>query len=73
MKLFEAYDFKSALKSAEEIPNLDLILLDLILLDLMMLGMDAFEGLTAIRDLVPHVLLVVVSMIENRQDVLRAV
>ena len=68
MKLFKAYDFKSALKSAEEIPNLDLILLDL-----MMLGMDAFEGLTAIRDLVPHVPLVVVSMIENRQDVLRAV
>ena len=68
MKLFKAYDFKSALKSAEEIPNLDLILLDL-----MMLGMDAFEGLTAIRDLVPHVPLVVVSMIKNRQDVLRAV
>ena len=68
VRLFEAYDFKSALKSAKEIPDLDLILLDL-----MMPGMDAFEGLSAIRHLVPHVPLVVVSMIEDRQDVLRAV
>ena len=66
--LFEAHDFKSALKSAKENPDLDLILLDL-----MMPGMDAFEGLSAIRHLVPHVPLVVVSMIEDRQDVLRAV
>ncbi len=68
VKLFEAYDFNSALKSAKNIPDLDLILLDL-----MMPGMDAFEGLTAIRHVVPHVPLVVVSMIEDRQDVLRAV
>ncbi len=68
VKLFEAYDFDSALRSAADNPDLDLILLDL-----MMPGMDAFEGLTAIRNLVPHVPLVVVSMIENRRDVLRAV
>jgi RNA polymerase sigma factor (sigma-70 family) len=65
--LLEAHDFPSALKTAEENPDLDLLLLDL-----MMPGMDAFEGLTAIRRLVPHVPLVVVSMIEDRQDVLRA-
>ena len=68
VKLLEAHDFKSALKAAEENPDLDLILLDLL-----MPGMEAFEGLTAIRHLVPHVPLVVVSMIEDRQDVLRAV
>ena len=68
VRLFEAYDFESALKSATDNPDLDLILLDL-----MMPGMDAFEGLMAIRRLVPHVPLVVVSMLEDRQDVLRAV
>ena len=68
VRLFEAHDFNSALKSAEDIPDLDLILLDL-----MMPGMDAFEGLAAIHRLVPHVPLVVVSMVEDRRDVLRAV
>ncbi len=68
VRLFEAHDFNSALKSAEDIPDLDLILLDL-----MMPGMDAFEGLAAIHRLVPHVPLVVVSMVEDRHDVLRAV
>ncbi len=68
VRLFEAHDFESALKSATDNPDLDLILLDL-----MMPGMDAFEGLMAIRRLVPHVPLVVVSMLEDRQDVLRAV
>jgi DNA-binding NarL/FixJ family response regulator len=66
--MMEASDIDSALKSAADNPDLDLILLDL-----MMPGMDAFEGLTAIRSLVPHVPLVVVSMLEDRQDVLRAV
>lgn len=68
VNVMEAHDFDSALKSAEDHPDLDLILLDL-----MMPGMDAFEGLTAIRRLVPHVPLVVVSMLEDRNDVLRAV
>ena len=68
VRLFEAYDFNSALRLAADNPELDLILLDLL-----MPGMDAFEGLTAIRHIVPHVPLVVVSMIEDRQDVLRAV
>lgn len=68
VKVMEAHDFDSALKSAEDHPDLDLILLDLL-----MPGMDAFEGLTAIRRLVPHVPLVVVSMLEDREDVLRAV
>jgi DNA-binding NarL/FixJ family response regulator len=39
----------------------------------MMPGMDAFDGLIAIRRQVPHVPLVVVSMLEDRRDVLRAV
>ncbi len=67
VRLLEAYDFNSALKSASDNPDLDLILLDL-----MMPGMDAFDGLMAIRRLVPHVPLVVVSMLEDRKDVLRA-
>lgn len=68
VNVMEAHDFGSAMKSAEANPDLDLILLDL-----MMPGMDAFEGLTAIRRLVPHVPLVVVSMLEDRRDVLRAI
>ncbi len=68
VRMLEANDFDSALKSAAANPDLDLILLDL-----MMPGMDAFDGLIAIRRLVPQVPLVVVSMIEDRQDVLRAV
>ena len=68
VRMMEANDFESALKSAAAHPDLDLILLDLL-----MPGMDAFDGLIAIRRLVPHVPLVVVSMLEDRQDVLRAV
>lgn len=66
--LLEADSFESALEIAEANEDLDLILLDLL-----MPGMEAFEGLTALRERLPHVPVVVVSMIESRRDVLRAI
>ncbi len=46
---------------------------DLIVLDLLMPSMGRFEGLEAVRRAAPDVPLIVVSMIEARRDVLRAV
>lgn len=46
---------------------------DLVLLDLLMPGMDAFDGLNALRERLPNTPIVVVSMIESRKDVLRAI
>lgn len=66
--VLEADSFGSALELVAA--NADL---DLILLDLLMPGMDAFEGLAALRERVPDVPVVVVSMIEDRKDVLRAI
>ncbi len=47
--------------------------IDLVMLDLMMPGMEAFKGLTALRDSLPQVPIVVYSMIEDRRDVLRTI
>lgn len=47
--------------------------IDLILLDLLMPGRDMFAGLTELRDRAPGVPVVVISAVENRRDVLRAI
>ncbi len=47
--------------------------IDLILLDLLMPGRDMFSGLTELRDLAPGVPVIVISAVENRRDVLRAI
>lgn len=46
--------------------------LDLVLLDLLMPGMSRFEGLQAVHNCLPEVPCVILSMIEDRQDVIRA-
>jgi len=67
-EVVEADSFKAALDLVDGNGNFDLILLDL-----MMPGMDAFEGLEALHKSVPTTPIVVVSMIESRQDVLHAI
>jgi DNA-binding NarL/FixJ family response regulator len=47
--------------------------LDLILIDLIMPGMDGFDGIRALRDAAPGVPLVVVSVSEDREDIMQAV
>ncbi len=68
VEILEAADFAAAVKVAEANPDLDLILIDLI-----MPGMDGFDGIRALRELVPGVPLVVVSVSEDREDILQAV
>lgn len=65
---FEADTYNAALDVLESNPDCDLVLLDLL-----MPGMDAFEGLTSIRENSPQIPVVIVSAIENRQDVLQAI
>jgi DNA-binding NarL/FixJ family response regulator len=68
VEILEAADFDAAVKLAETNPDLDLILIDLI-----MPGMDGFDGIRALREMVPGVPLVVVSVSEDREDILQAV
>lgn len=64
-----------------EASNLDQVLeivrrqsdLDLIVLDLLMPGMDAFEGLVALKAAVPNVPIIVMTMVEDRRYALRAI
>jgi DNA-binding NarL/FixJ family response regulator len=67
-ELVEAESFAVALEKLQENNGVDLVLLDL-----MMPGMGAFDGLIAMRDAAPNTPIVIVSMIESRKDVLRAI
>ena len=66
--LREAADFEEAVAVLKQDPAINLIILDLL-----MPGMDAFDGLTAIRMAAPNVPLVVMSMLEDRRHALRAI
>jgi len=63
----EASSFAEARKLASEQPDLDLIVLDLLMPD----G-SGFDEITALTKLAPSVPIIVVSMAETRQDVMRA-
>lgn len=63
----EASSFAEARKLAAEQPDLDLIVLDLLMPD----G-SGFEEITALTKIAPSVPIIVVSMAESRQDVMRA-
>ncbi|WP_299396961.1 response regulator transcription factor [Pelagibius sp.] len=67
-ELLEAADFRQALDLASANPDLDLILLDLL-----MPGMKRFEGLRAMRECLPQVPVVVMSAIEDRDEILRCI
>lgn len=66
--VLEADDYLSALDCVRRNPDLDMVLLDLL-----MPGMPPFDGLKAVREAAPQIPVVVVSMIEKRQDVFRAI
>jgi DNA-binding NarL/FixJ family response regulator len=63
----EASSFTEARQLARQNPDLDLIILDLLMPD----G-SGFDEITAITKLAPAVPIIVVSMAENRQDVMQA-
>lgn len=67
-ELLEAESFEVALEVVRKNGGVDLVLLDL-----MMPGMDAFDGLVAMRNAAPDTPIVIVSMIESRKDVLRVI
>src|SRR3546814_6920744 len=66
--LLEAADFRQALELASGNPDLDLILLDLL-----MPGMKRFEGQRALRECLPQVPVVVMSALEDRDEILRCI
>ena len=68
VEVLEAADFDAAVKLVEAHADLDLILIDLI-----MPGMDGFDGIRALREAAPGVPLIVVSVSEDREDILQAV
>lgn len=66
-QFLEANSFGNARKIATERPDLDLIILDLLMPD----G-SGFEEITALTKIAPSVPIIVVSMAETRQDVIRS-
>lgn len=67
VEVYEAESFAEALSVVENHSDLDLVLVDL-----MMPGLEPLQGLRALRTKVPHVPVVVISVNEERQNVLRA-
>jgi DNA-binding NarL/FixJ family response regulator len=68
VELHEAASFDQVLAVVAEHPSLDLIVLDLL-----MPGMDAFEGLNALKAAAPKVPVIVMTMVEDRRYALRAI
>lgn len=64
----EASSFAEAREIAAQNPDLDLIVMDLLMPD----G-SGFDELAILTQIVPEVPIIVVSMAENRQDVIRAI
>lgn len=67
-EILEASTFGEVMKTIDAQPAIGLILVDLIMPDF-----EAFEGLKALRRRVPHVPVVVISVHENREYVLKAI
>ena len=63
----EASSFREARELAAQHTDIDLILLDLLMPD----G-SGFEEISALAKIVPHVPIIIVSMAEGREDVIRA-
>ncbi len=68
IEVLEASTFDEAFEVAKYTPDLDLILVDLV-----MPGMNRLVGMQAIHDCRPQVPVVVISVIEDRKEILRAV
>ena len=68
IEIFEANRFSEAEAFARAHGDLDLITVDLV-----MPGSDPFTGLSGLRALAPDVPVVVLSVIEQRRDVIRAI
>lgn len=66
--VLEAGNLQEAITLTKENPDLDLILLDLL-----MPGSEPFSGLRALHDAAPKVPIVVLSVVENRSDVIHAI
>ena len=66
--VLEADNFEEASKLASENRDLDLIILDLLMPD-----SDPFTGLRELRETYPTVPVVVLSVLEQRRDVIRAI
>ena len=68
LEIVEAGDFSEAIAVVEADKNFDFILLDLL-----MPGMAPFDGLEAIMSKIDNVPVIVMSMVEDRGDVLEAI
>ncbi len=66
--LLEADNYANALDTVDKEPDLDLLLADLVVP-----GGDGFNGIAAVRERAPALPIVVISMVEDRDDVLRAI
>ncbi|MHA1565913.1 MAG: response regulator [Alphaproteobacteria bacterium] len=67
-EVIEAASFPDAMSAAQEHTDLDLIILDLL-----MPGNTPFAGLQELREAAPNVPIIVFSIIESREEVLRSI
>ncbi len=68
VSVIEAANFEQAMDAAAANPDLDLVLMDLL-----MPGASPFAGLQGLLDKVPSVPVIVISVLDTREDVLRAI
>lgn len=67
-EIVEVADFPAALQAVEAHPDFDLIILDLL-----MPGNTPFAGLQELREAAPTIPIVIFSIIESREEVLRSI